>query len=434
MGYRPHPVARMLSAGQTTTIGILSPQALGQVFANPFFALFAEGVASVTEEHGFGLLFISPLHGSLARALDRATVDGIVVVGLDERHPEMESIRRAGLPAVLVDAPAWPEHGAVGGRRRGRCPRWPPSISCGLGHRAFLVISVEPPSMASRLDDERGGSPAAWLPQRPSRPRAWSCARSGCVVVGPATFEGGESAFLRAWEDGAAPHRPCCAMSDAAAAGVLQAAARHLGLRVPDDLSHRRVRRPAAHPFHGPAAHHGAPAGAPQGRGGGDDAARGARGDRAASRRTATGSWRRAWWSAAPRRHPRATGVRRWSLPTEHGPVSNRSTRASHRAARRGGGPDQIMNRTSKLAGLLAAAALVTGVAPVAAQTPLSGELTLWHSYGSGAGTEPDALDRRPRQRAGRQPRPDGQRPAAVASATSSTTGLSTSPRAPAPT
>ena len=49
MGYRPHPVARMLSAGQTTTIGILSPQALGQVFANPFFALFAEGVASVTD-------------------------------------------------------------------------------------------------------------------------------------------------------------------------------------------------------------------------------------------------------------------------------------------------------------------------------------------------------------------------------------------------
>ena len=47
MGYRPHPVARMLSAGQTTTIGILTPQALGQVFANPFFALFAEGVASV---------------------------------------------------------------------------------------------------------------------------------------------------------------------------------------------------------------------------------------------------------------------------------------------------------------------------------------------------------------------------------------------------
>ena len=66
LGYRPHPVARMLTAGATTTIGILSPQALSQAFANPFFPLFAEGVATVTEDRGFGLLFISPLHGSLA--------------------------------------------------------------------------------------------------------------------------------------------------------------------------------------------------------------------------------------------------------------------------------------------------------------------------------------------------------------------------------
>jgi DNA-binding LacI/PurR family transcriptional regulator len=68
MGYRPHSVARMPSAGETTTIGILSPQALGEVFANPFFSLFAEGVASVPEEQGFRLMFIFPLHGSLARA------------------------------------------------------------------------------------------------------------------------------------------------------------------------------------------------------------------------------------------------------------------------------------------------------------------------------------------------------------------------------
>src|SRR3712207_4256567 len=101
LGYGPHPVARMLTARHTATIGILSPQPLGQVFANPFFSLFAEGVATVTEERGFGLLFISPLHGSLERAIDRATVDGIVVLGLDESHPEVESIRRVGLPLVF---------------------------------------------------------------------------------------------------------------------------------------------------------------------------------------------------------------------------------------------------------------------------------------------------------------------------------------------
>jgi LacI family xylobiose transport system transcriptional regulator len=55
------------------------------------------------------------------------------------------------------------------------------------------------------------------------------------VVVSPATFEGGETALLRAWEDGLRP-TAVLSMSDAAAAGVVQAA-RVLGLRVPDDLS-----------------------------------------------------------------------------------------------------------------------------------------------------------------------------------------------------
>jgi hypothetical protein len=46
------------------------------------------------------------------------------------------------------------------------------------------------------------------------------------------------------------------------------------------------------------------------------------------------------------------------------------------------------MSRMTRSAAVLAAAALVVGsVAPVAAQdaAPLEGELTLWHSYGSGA-------------------------------------------------
>ncbi len=54
-------------------------------------------------------------------------------------------------------------------------------------------------------------------------------------MVGPASFEGGEGAFLRAWEDGLRP-TAVLAMSDAMAIGVLQAA-RHLRLRVPRDLS-----------------------------------------------------------------------------------------------------------------------------------------------------------------------------------------------------
>jgi len=55
------------------------------------------------------------------------------------------------------------------------------------------------------------------------------------------------------------------------------------------------------------------------------------------------------------------------------------------------------MSRTLKLAGLGAALALVVGVAPALAQSPaagggLTGTVTLWDSYTSGAGTELDVL------------------------------------------
>ena len=231
LGYRPHPVARMLTAGSTATIGIVSPQALSQVFANPFFPLFAEGVATVTEDRGYGVLFISPLHGSLERAVARATVDGVIVIGLDRRHPEVEAIRQAGLPVVLVDAPAWPEHGAIevddlsGAMAAAR-------HIMELGHRDLLVVTMEPSPAQADETSVMGRRMAGY--RRVLEEFGVQLAPDQ-VVLAPATFDGGEQAFLRAWDDGLRP-TAVLSMSDAAAAGVLQAA-RHLGLAVPAQLS-----------------------------------------------------------------------------------------------------------------------------------------------------------------------------------------------------
>lgn len=231
MGYRPHPVARMLTAGSTATIGILSPQSLSEAFANPFFPLFAEGVATVTQERGFGLLFISPLHGSLERAIGRATVDGIIVVGVDRRHPEMEAIRHAGLPVVLVDAPPWPEHGAIG------IDDFAGALAAArhvleLGHRQILVLTIEPSTAQANDESVMGRRMSGY---RRALEEFNADLDPSAVIAAPATFEGGEAAFLNAWADGQRP-TAVLSMSDAAAVGVLQAA-RHLGVRVPDELS-----------------------------------------------------------------------------------------------------------------------------------------------------------------------------------------------------
>ncbi len=233
LGYRPHPVARMLTQRQTYTLGVLTPQALSVIFSNPFFGAFSEGVALAAEQEGYALHFISPLHGSLAWAMDHATVDGVVVIGLSASHPEVEQIRAAGVPLVMVDSSALPDQPAVviddeGGARAAA------EHLLALGHRDLLVIGVEPPSPALELEPDgvMGRRMRGYLGALRARAVEIDPA---AIVVGPASIEGGIGAFRRAWDDGQRP-TGVLAMSDAMAIGVMRAA-RELGLRVPEDVS-----------------------------------------------------------------------------------------------------------------------------------------------------------------------------------------------------
>jgi DNA-binding LacI/PurR family transcriptional regulator len=233
LGYTPHPVARMLSQRETRTIGILTPQALSVIFSNPFFGAFSEGVAIAAEEFGYALYFISPLQGSLSRAMGRATVDGVVAIGLSDHHPEVEQIRRAGVPIVLVDSTALPEHGSidvddVGGARAAA------EHVIGLGHRDVLIVGVEPPAPSTVIEPEsvsgrrlrgyREGFQAVGVTIPDDR-----------IVVGPASIDGGIAAMEAVWHDGQRP-TAVLAMSDAMAIGVMRAL-RDLRLSIPGDVS-----------------------------------------------------------------------------------------------------------------------------------------------------------------------------------------------------
>lgn len=232
LGYTPHPVARMLTQRRTGTIGVLTPQALSVVFANPFFGTFSAGVARVAEEHGYALHFISPFRGSLVGAMTRATVDGVVAIGLSEDHPEIEDIRRAGLPLVLVDSQALPDHGSVEVDDAAGAQQAATHLA-ELGHRDVLVLSIEPPSP--------GGAHPDGVTTRRLRGYRDGFALVGVaigddeVVTSPASIDGGGAAVRRAWDAG---HRPTAilAMSDVVAIGAMRAL-RDLGLGVPSDVS-----------------------------------------------------------------------------------------------------------------------------------------------------------------------------------------------------
>lgn len=232
LGYRPDPVARMLTQRRTGSIGILTPQALASIFANPFFGSFSAGVAGVAEEAGYALHFISPLHGSLTRAIGRATVDGVVAIGLAADHPELEQIRRAGLPMVTVDSGPYAGHPSVDVDDEGGA-RAAAEHLLGLGHLDMLVLGIERPEHAAH---EIEGVVARRL--RGYRTAFEAAGRSlpdEAVVLAAATIQGGRDAVVAARAAGRRP-TAILAMSDAIAIGALQAL-HQLGLAVPGDVS-----------------------------------------------------------------------------------------------------------------------------------------------------------------------------------------------------
>ncbi len=233
LGYRPHPVARMLAQRQTMAVGILTPQALSVIFSNPFFGAFSEGCALAAEDSGYALQFISPVHGSLLRAIGRATIDGVVAIGLQDDHPEVEQIRRAGIPMVMVDSSAMAGMSSVDVDDEGGA-RSAAAHLVELGHREVLVLGVEPPPPATSLSHD-GVMGRRLRGYRSALARAGVSLGDERVVVGPASILGGSVAFDRAWDDGLRP-TAVLAMSDAMAIGALRAI-RERGLTTPKDIS-----------------------------------------------------------------------------------------------------------------------------------------------------------------------------------------------------
>ena len=232
LGYTPHPVARMLTQRRTRTIGVLTPQPLSVVFGNPFFGTFSAGVARAAEEHGYALHFISPFGGSLIGAMTRATVDGVVALGLGERHPEIEDIRRAGLPLVMVDSTALPDHPSVVIDDIGAA-REAAAHLAGLGHRDVLVLAVEPPT--PDMADGDGVTARRLRGYRAAFEEVGVRIADDRVILAPATIAGGTAATHEAWAMGRRP-TAILAMSDALAIGAIRALL-ELGQDVPADTS-----------------------------------------------------------------------------------------------------------------------------------------------------------------------------------------------------
>ena len=229
LGYTPHPAARALSMRRSGTIGILVPQPLSTVFANPFLGELIQGLGELCEEHDLTLLLVPPLDGSLEDAITQASVDGFISLGLGPGDRALEVIDRIGIPTVLVDSEESASHAAVNVDDAGGA-RAAAEHLLEQGHRNLAIILLPPtrgqadhtPTAARRLAGYLSAIEAADAPV----PRTVTAGIS--VAAGMRAFE--------ALPDGRRRPSAVLAMSDMAAIGVISAALA-AGLRVPDDLS-----------------------------------------------------------------------------------------------------------------------------------------------------------------------------------------------------
>jgi alanine racemase len=229
LGYTPHPAARALSMRRSGTIGVLIPQRLSTVFANPFLSELIQGMGELCEEHDLTMLLVPPLDGSLEGAIRQASVDGFISLGLSADDRALEMLDRIGIPVVAVDSEASPNRIAVNVDDESGA-RAAAQHLLDLGHRDLAII-VLPPTRA-----QVGHTPTA--SRRLAGYRA-ALDRAGAPEPHTVTAAATRAAGARAFESlPRGKRRPTAvlAMSDMAAIGLM-AAAQSAGLEVPDDLS-----------------------------------------------------------------------------------------------------------------------------------------------------------------------------------------------------
>ena len=138
----PDPVARGLRRGRVGAVGVLVDQSLSYAFSDPVVVHVLDGLASVLQADGTGLLLHAAAPGQAdADGVRTAAVDGWVVMSVAADSPAVVAACGQGRPLVAVDQPALPGVPRVtiddaGGARAGA------THLLALGHREVVLLSL----------------------------------------------------------------------------------------------------------------------------------------------------------------------------------------------------------------------------------------------------------------------------------------------------
>jgi DNA-binding LacI/PurR family transcriptional regulator len=240
LGYPgPNPAARSLRRGRAGSIGLLFGEALTYVFQDPGALEFLRGLAEGSARDNTVLQLIAALDvdgQEGASLLANAIVDGLVVWTLPDRDPLLRLARERNIPLVTHGGPRLDGVPFVGIDERAAA-RAAAEHLLALGHRSLAVVAFPfgPSRGARHRDPGKAGRPRYRVTRERLAGYQAAAGTTPLYEVAVNSRDEGHSAGLALLR---ATPRPTAvlAMSDELALGVL-AAARELGLRVPQDVS-----------------------------------------------------------------------------------------------------------------------------------------------------------------------------------------------------
>lgn len=234
LGYIPNPVARSLTSKRTGNIGVLFPQPLPDILANPYTTELLRGIGRACGRSGYNQLLVSPVLGNMRHAVSGAVVDGFLAIGLEHHKPTVELLDQRGVPYVMVDSELVPSivsvniDDALGAYQAMR-------YILEQGHRRITILGIKSGkhgrfttyvgTLHGRISGYRAALGEFGLDIDGEQVRLVECV---------CTYEGGQSGFNACWA-GSHP-TAVVAMADIIALGALSAASAG-GVRVPDEVS-----------------------------------------------------------------------------------------------------------------------------------------------------------------------------------------------------
>ncbi len=229
LGYRPNRIARMLVTQKSHTIGVVPDQMHIDAMVGPFLRNVFNTILNVAEEQSQDVLFMTTHSERVpeiyANSVTDGRVDGVIMIGADQRKPLIDILLKREFPHVLINTHCSTESAVFTIDNAAGIDLLTNHLYQ-LGHRKFGLIGGLPGNGDSQIRESAfdkfvQNSDAFSKPEW----REW----------GNFNLEGGFQAAKKILSQKDKP-TAIVALNDESALGALRCA-QELGLKIPSDLS-----------------------------------------------------------------------------------------------------------------------------------------------------------------------------------------------------